>query len=222
MTQLILKIQLLVLFVALTACTSTVEKTIRDTKYSAYELIGVQKRDLFKREVNGVKDGQEETSEAYKDALERLKEVYAFDGGNLEKEYTKLNSAYEDAQKESSDVSSSIKKLETVAQDLFAEWKKEIAEISALDLKTKSNKALQETQSKYKEFHASLKKSEKSMAPVLKKLKDQVLFLKHNLNAKAIAGLKTESAKIEGDISSLIKDMNTSISQAKKFIKTIE
>lgn len=222
MTKVIIQIPFLFLFLALAACSSTVEKTIRDTKYSAYELVGVQKRDLFKREVNGVKENQEDTSEAYKDALERLKEVYAFDGGNLEKEYSKLNSAYEDAQKESSGVSSSIKQLETVAQDLFAEWKKEIAEISAPDLKSKSNKALQETQAKYKEFHASLKKSEKSMSPVLKKLKDQVLFLKHNLNAKAIAGLKTESAKIEGDISTLIKEMNTSISQAEAFIKTIE
>ncbi|MBC7465986.1 MAG: DUF2959 family protein, partial [Bdellovibrio sp.] len=62
---------------------------------------------------------------------------------------------------------------------------------------------------------------EAKMDPVLAKLKDHVLFLKHNLNAKAIAGLKTESGKIQGDIESLMKDMNNSISQADEFIKSM-
>ena len=59
------------------------------------------------------------------------------------------------------------------------------------------------------------------MAPVLSRLKDQVLFLKHNLNARAIAGLKTEADKIQSDIESLVKDMNTSIAHADAFMTNI-
>lgn len=203
-------------------CQSTVNKAIQETKYSAYEMLGYQKRDLFKKEVKNVKENQEETGESLKDALERLKEIYAFDGGNLEKQYRSLNSSYETSQKKAAAVKSSIKQLETVAQDLFAEWKKEITEISAPDLRAKSTAQLQDAQAKYKEFHGGLKKSEGKLDPVMVKLRDQVLYLKHNLNRQAITGLKSESLKIQGDIDSLIKDMNTSISQAEQFIKTME
>ena len=205
----------------LTACQSAINKAARETKYSAYELVGVQKRDLFKKEVKNVKDDQEDAGESFKDALDRLKEVYAFDGGNLERKYRSLNSAYEDAEKDANEVHARVAKIETVAQDLFEEWRKEIAQIETAALRQKSSASLDDTQKKYRTFYTTLKKSEAKMGPVLKKFKDQVLYLKHNLNAQAITGLKNESAKIEGDIEALISDMNNSISQAEDFIKTM-
>ena len=60
------------------------------------------------------------------------------------------------------------------------------------------------------------------MDPVLAKLKDQVLFLKHNLNAQAIASLKSELVTVEGNIQSLIKDLNASIQEADSFIDSME
>lgn len=216
-----MKLFSVLLFLTLAGCQNPVKKFVKDTKYSAYEMIGVQKRDLFQKEVVKVKDNQEHAGEAYKDALTRLQEVYKVDAGKLEKEYRSLQDSYDSAEKRTSDVHASVKQLDTVAQDLFAEWEKEIRDISSKDLRTSSNKKLDETQKKYKEFFTALKKSESKMPPVLRKLKDQVLFLKHNLNAKAIGGLKTESLKIQGDIESLIKDMNKSITEADEFIKTI-
>lgn len=204
------------------SCMNAVKKASRDVKYSAYEMVGVQKRDLFKKEVGNVKESQEETEEAFKTSLDRLKEVYAFDGGKLEKQYRLLDKSYEKSSEKSDEVRARIVKLETIAGDIFAEWKKEIQEINTASLKEKSSASLAETQSKYADYHASLKKSEAKMAPVLAKLKDQVLFLKHNLNAKAVAGLKTESLKIQGDIEVLLKDMNSSIDQAEGFMKTME
>jgi hypothetical protein len=207
--------------VILTSCQSAINKAGREAKYSAYEMVGIQKRDLFKKEVKNVKDDQKDAGENFKDALDRLKEVYAFDGGNLEKKYRSLNSSYEDAEKSANQVHLRVAKIETVAQDLFEEWRKEIQEISTPSLRQKSMASLEETQKKYREFYGTLKRSEAKMTPVLAKFKDQVLFLKHNLNAQAITGLKGESNKIEGDIESLIKDMNTSVSQAEDFIKTM-
>lgn len=202
-------------------CQSMIDKAKKEAKYSAYEMIGVEKRDLFKKEVKKVQSGQEDTGEAFKDALEKLQKIYAFDGGNLERQYRSLNSSYEEAQEEATTVRSRIKTLETTAEDLFKEWETEIKEISATDLKSKSSETLRQTRRRYNEFHASLKKSEARMDPVLRRLKDHVLYLKHNLNAKAIAGLKGESGKIQNDIENLIKDMEISISQAKDFAKSL-
>jgi hypothetical protein len=216
-----MKLALILLPFLLISCQSAIENAIKETKYSAYEMIGYQKRDLFKKEARNVKSNQEETGQSFKDALDRLKELYNFDGGNLEKQDRKLNSAYETAKTKADGVHSSVKQLETVAQDLFDEWKKEIAEISTPDLRAKSTAKRLEAKTKYDEFHASLKKSEAKLGPVLTKLHDQVLYLKHNLNAAAVTGLKAESGKVQSDIEALIKEMNSSISQTDEFIKTL-
>lgn len=213
---------MLIGFLTLSSCANRIDKAVRSAKYSAWEMVGVEKRDLFKREVSNIKEDQEETGESFKDALTQLQEIYAFDGGNIERQYKKLNSSYEDSQEKATEVSASIIQLDKVANDLFVEWEKEIEEISSKDLRKNSKTQLSATRSRYKKLHAQLKKSESKMAPVLTKLKDQSLYLKHNLNAKAIAGLKAESGKIESDIDSLIKEMNVSINEADEFIKTME
>lgn len=215
---------LLISIIVLTAlgCQNAINKAGREVKYSAWEVLGVQKRDLFKKQVHQTKDNQAETGEAFKDALERLQEVYKFDGGNLEKEYRQLNSAYEDAEKKVNISKADIAKLETIAGDLFEEWTKEIDQIQSSDLKARSRKTLAQTKSKYGDMQKSLKRAEEKMNPVLAKLRDQNLFLKHNLNAKAVASLKVESNRIEKDIADLIQDMNKSISSAELVIKDLE
>ncbi|MBX3017324.1 MAG: DUF2959 domain-containing protein [Bdellovibrionaceae bacterium] len=203
----------------LAGCQSALNKVGRNAKYNAYEMIGVQKRDLLKREVAATKDDQKEASEEFKDALEKLKAVYAFDGGDLEREYRRLNSSYEDAEAQANAVRLRIKKVETTAGDLFEEWKKEIDQIETANLQAQSRKTLATTQSRYADMLNSLKKAESTMNPVLTKLKDHVLYLKHNLNAKAIGSLKGEGAAIERDINKLINEMNNSIAAADKFIE---
>lgn len=209
------------LSIMFSSCANKVKKAISSAQYSAWESVGVEKRDLFKRKISNVKDDQEDTGEAFKDALTKLKEVYAFDGGNLEREYNKLNNSFEEAQEESTEVSASISKLNEVAQDLFVEWEGELQDIKTADLRRKSARQLNETKTKYKTLHQHLKSSENKMSPVLARLKDQVLFLKHNLNAKAIGGLKTEGDKIEDDIEALLNDMNKSTKEAEEFIKNL-
>lgn len=65
------------------ACANRVEKAVRKAKYSAYEMVGMEKRDLFKREVANIKEEQEETGETFKSALDNFKELYAFKGAIL-------------------------------------------------------------------------------------------------------------------------------------------
>ncbi|MBX2988517.1 MAG: DUF2959 domain-containing protein [Bdellovibrionaceae bacterium] len=203
-------------------CQNTIEKAGRNAGYSAYELVGIEKRDLLKRRVNTARDEQKEATESYQSALDRMKSMYNFDGGRLEKEYRALNSAYEESERKSRDVRLSVHNVETVAGDLFAEWEKEIKDIQTASLRAKSQKTLADTKVRYENLHRTLKAAESRMDPILAKLKDQVLYLKHNLNAKAIASLKGEATTIQNDISSLIAQMQKSIDAADKFIKEME
>ena len=67
-----------------------------------------------------------------------------------------------------------------------------------------------------------MKRAEAKIQPVLTVFNDQVLYLKHNLNAQAISALKGELNAVESDVSALIIAMERSINEANAFIKTIE
>jgi predicted nucleic acid-binding Zn-ribbon protein len=193
----------------------------RSTYYAAYEKFGVYKRDLLKKRVVAARDEQKAAGEQFKDAMTRLKELYRFEGGKLEKAYADLQQEYERCAGKAEAVRKRVQDMETVAGDLFAEWEKEIKEISTPSLQEGSRKQLVATREKYESLRTALKKAEQSMAPVLTQFKDHVLYLKHNLNAAAIASLKGEATNIQTEISRLISRMNSSIAEADGFIRTL-
>jgi hypothetical protein len=187
--------------------------------YAAYEKLGVYKRDLLKKNVVAARDGQKVAQQQFKDALTRLKEITKFDGGEAERAYKGLKGEYDDCVKQADVVRSRIREVETVSSDLFAEWEKEIGQISTPSLQAASRQQLATTRQRYNELHAALVSAEQTMTPVLRQFNDYVLYLKHNLNAQAIASLKGEAASITTEINRLIEQMNKSIARADEFVK---
>jgi len=204
------------------ACSAFILLGCRSAYYATMEKFGVYKRDLLKKRVVAARDEEVAASETFTNALSRLKQLYGFQGGDLERLYTELNRDYERSVDRANAVHKRIEEVETVAGDLFAEWEKEITEISSPDLRRRSREKLRETRRRYDELLSALRRAERSMDPVLTRLHDHVLFLKHNLNAAAIASLKGESTSIQFEISKLIEDMTTAIGRADEFIKTLQ
>ena len=89
-------------------------------------------------------------------------------------------------------------------------------------LKSQSRQSLTETKTRYTKLITAMKKAEAKMPPVLTAFRDQVLALKHNLNARAIASLSSTLGEIEGDIALLIKDIDASIKESERFLATLE
>jgi len=204
------------LFLAVTLFTGC-----RTAYYSTMEKFGVHKRDLLKKRVVAARDEQQEASEQFKDALTRIREMYKVDGGDLEKTYNELKKDYDQSAERAEAVRKRIDDVETVASDLFKEWEKEIQDISTPTLRQNSSQKLRETQQRYNEMITALNQAESSMEPVLTRFKDQVLYLKHNLNAAAVASLKGESINIQAEITKLLQDMNNAIAKADKFIQAM-
>ncbi len=196
--------------VSLTGC--------RNVVYSAYENFGIYKRDLLKKAVVAARDEEKGAQQEFKDALTRLKELTGFEGGELEKQYRRVQSSYDDAASRVAAVHKRVRDVETVAGDLFAEWEKENRQIETPELRQTSRQQLVDTRQRYEEMLTSLKRSERSMDPVLHKLHDYVLALKHSLNAEAIGQLRGESTKIQADVAQLLQEMNVSIASADAFI----
>ncbi|MCC8997703.1 MAG: DUF2959 domain-containing protein [Nitrosomonas sp.] len=186
------------------------------------EKIGIPKRDVMVHRVEKARDTQGETKEQFKSALEQFTAATNFKGGDLEDTYKRLNDAYEESKGKADEVKGRIADIESVSEALFAEWREEITQYSNQSMKQSSQQKLVATQAHYKQLIASMKQAEAKIEPVLRVFQDQVMFLKHNLNARAIASLKGELGNIRSDVSTLVASMEKSINEANSFIKTME
>ena len=190
--------------------------------YSGLEKIGIPKRGVLVYRVEKARDTQEETREQFKSALEQFSAATNFKGGDLEGIYKKLNGEYEASVNKAKEVRSRIEDIENVSAALFREWEQEITQYSNPALKRSSQDRLTETRSYYKQLIAAMKNAESRIQPVLTVFNDQVMYLKHNLNARAIASLKGELKTLQSNVSTLVAAMEKSINEANTFISNME
>lgn len=209
------------LLAAALAVTAVPAAGCSSVKYSFWEMFGKEKRDLLKSELNGLVGDQNEAKQKFGTALDRVKALTHFQGGDLESEYEKLKSAHEGAASSAKAIDSRIDGIESVSTDLFDEWQKEDDQMQTPSLKADSERKLAETKSRYETMHASMLASRRAMDPALTLLNDQVLYLKHNLNAAAIGSLGGSMAEVEKSIASLEASIETSIREAQGFIDTM-
>lgn len=190
--------------------------------YDALESIGVHKRDIFVDRIEESLEVQKEGQAIFESALEQFKATVDFDGGGLEKAYNLFNDEYEESEEAANAISEHISAVESVADALFEEWSDELDLYTSPSLRRASERQYKSTQKKYQRLLASMRRVEESMQPVLATMRDNVLFLKHNLNARAIDTLKGELGSINRDVSKLVKNMQRSIAEAEAFITTLK
>ncbi len=186
--------------------------------YDAMEKAGIHNRDILVDRVKDARDSQVDAQQQFKTALEQFASVVALKDTDLKKAYEKLNAEYEDCKGAARKVSARIDRVEAIADALFDEWKHELGLYKKADLREASRKQMAATQSRYRGMLASMHRAEKSMKPVLSTFYDNVLFLKHNLNAQAISSLKVEFSTLRGKIDGLVRRMNESIESSNTFI----
>lgn len=189
--------------------------------YEAWEALGKEKRDLLRDELVGMVDDQQEAQETFTTALEQVKALTGFDGGDLERQCESMKSAFEDAEDSSDAIDDRISDIETVAEDLFREWENELAEMRTASLRESSREKLRETRRRYEKMDRTMRQSREKMVGVLGVFRDHVLFLKHNLNAAAIGDLGNAMSDVEDDIQSLQRTIEDSIREAQSFIEAM-
>ncbi|MDH3645990.1 MAG: DUF2959 domain-containing protein [Gammaproteobacteria bacterium] len=187
--------------------------------YNTLEQFGIHKREILVDRVKEARESQVETKEQFVSALEKFRSVVDFDGGDLEALYNDLNRELERSEARAEEVSDRIDAIEDVAEALFREWEDELGEYSSATLRQQSERQLRDTQQRYAGMLVVMRRAEARIQPVLNPFRDQVLWLKHNLNAQAIASLQGEVSVIEGDVAALIADLEDAIAAADDFMR---
>jgi chromosome segregation ATPase len=205
---------LFALIVFITGCSSVY--------YDTMEKVGIHKRDIMVDRVESARDAQAEAQEQFQSALDQFASVINLEESDLKRAYDSLNHEFEASEAAAAEVTERISKVESVAEDLFEEWQEELELYENKSLKATSANKLKQTKQRYQTMLSSMKKAESSMQPVLNTFRDNVLFLKHNLNAQAIGSLRGEFGNLKADINNLINRMNMSIKQSDDFIRGMQ
>jgi len=190
--------------------------------YDTMEKFGFAKREILVDRVGEARESQEKAKEQFANALEKFIAMTKVETGELKTKYDQLNRELTRSEERAKEVRERIASVSDVSDALFDEWKKELKQYSDATLRRESERQLDQTRRRYDELMATMQNAAGRMDPILNKFRDQVLFLKHNLNAQAIAGLSTTSRGLQEDISRLIDDMERSIREADAFIKSMK
>ena len=190
--------------------------------YGAMEKMGVHKRDIMVDRVKGARDTQNQAKKQFLTAMEQFKSVVHVQGGDLEREFNKFSATLQKSEAAAADVHKRIKAVEDVSEALFSEWRAEIKQYSSASLRSASQQKYDATKRRYGTLIAAMKLAESKLEPVLVPLRDQVLFMKHNLNARAIAGLSDELVNVQTNVDQLVRDMESAIAQADVFLAALQ
>jgi flagellar motility protein MotE (MotC chaperone) len=189
--------------------------------YAAMEKVGKEKREILAERVGEGQKAQLRAKEQFQTTLEAFQELTGFEGGELEKIYKKLNRQYECSENRAQAVRERVRGIEDVAERLFREWDKENSEIET-ETPHPQPRTVRSHRGPLPNPHQKMKDAEAGMEPVLTAHRDQVLFLKHNLNAQVIESLKATVGEIDDDVAVLVSDLEESIREADEFIASLE
>ncbi|MDH3612168.1 MAG: DUF2959 domain-containing protein [Gammaproteobacteria bacterium] len=198
------------LLIALSGCSSV--------QYSALEKVGIHKRDLLVDNVEDARDAQTETSEQLVTAYEELKALIGFEGGELEEKYERLSKEVERSQDATDELDEQLSDIDRISEDLFEEWEAELDLYNSASLRADQQQKLTVARRQFSTMRGRMQKARNRVDPVMAVLNDNVLFLKHSLNAQALAALRGQAAVLEGQIDALIRDMQAAIEEADAFI----
>ncbi len=196
-------------------------KSIRKVYYSTRESIGDHKREIVVYQVEQACIGLQETKEEFEKTLERFKSLACVNDSGLDHRYNLLNRQYQFCRSKSDAVSNKIRAIQEVSEALFIEWESELDQYSNRALRNSSKQQLKAARQNYARLIKAMQRAESKIHPVLAAFKDQVLYLKHNLNSRAIAALQHEFIEMSVDISQLILAMEQTIQEASRFFSTL-
>jgi len=187
-------------------------------QYSALEKVGIHKRDILVDRVEDARDAQSETREQLVSAYDELSGLIGHDGGELEEKYNRLSKKVERSQDSIEEMDDCLSAIDRVSEDLFDEWETELDLYSSATLRKDQEQKLALARNRFTTMRQRMQNARDRVDPVVAVLNDNVLFLKHSLNAQALAALRGQATQLESQVDALIRDMQVAIDEADEFI----
>lgn len=186
--------------------------------YGAMEKMGSHKRDILVERVEEAKGAQEDARDQFASAFDEFLAVSQVDIRDLKSAYDRIEDSFQRSERDAKAVWDRIGAIKRVGKALFKEWEAELNDYASLELRRTSEDQMNRTRILYVKLVSAMERAADKMKPVLDAFRDQTLFLKHNLNAQAVAALDQTSLRLRNEVDLLIRQMSASIEEANAFI----
>ena len=190
--------------------------------YDAMEKVGIPKRKILVDRVGAAREAQQAAKVQFSSALAQFLAVTKVPATELQATYEKLDGEFKRSEARAKEVRDRIAAIDNVAQALFSEWSVELAQYKSPALRAQSERQLTTTRNRYAALMRVMDQAAAGMDPVIDAFRDQVLFLKHNLNAQAVTALSGSTRELQQDLTRLVADMEKSIREADAFIASMQ
>ncbi|MDE0766914.1 MAG: DUF2959 family protein [Opitutaceae bacterium] len=186
--------------------------------YGTMEKMGSHKRDILVDRVEEAKGAQENARAQFANAFDEFLAVSQVDIQDLKSAYDRIEDSFQRSERDAQAVWDRIDSIKRVGKALFKEWEDELNQYASLELRRSSEDQMNRTRALYSRLITAMENAASKMASVLDAFRDQTLFLKHNLNAQAVAALNQTTIKLRYEVDLLIQQMSASIEEANAFI----
>jgi len=142
--------------------------------------------------------------------VEDTKKAY----GNLQKEMDRSDDRAEDVGKR-------IDEMNVEADKYFADWTRSLDGISSPDLRARSEERMKDARSRYDQILATTGKAGDMFASFIQNLRDQVTYLGHDLNPRALASLEGDATKLNTAAESFFGKIDSAIDEATSYAASL-
>jgi hypothetical protein len=184
----------------------------------AYNATGQYKRDILLNRIDKVRQSHEQAKKQFEVVLANYSRIIDANSGGIRKEYNKLDRERKRVQVVTDEILRRVKDVEAVGKPLFRNWEDELDKYENEAMRRSSEEQLDITRRNYLKLVHSIKATQRKIVYVQQSLNDQVLYLSHNLNTKALSEFKKEVIPIKVEVAELIKSMGKSINETKTFV----
>jgi hypothetical protein len=171
----------------------------------------------------------ERASEEMKDVRKHLNEAFEAYHKTLREGTDERRSSYKDlvkalerCEEETKELRKRHREMDEQAEEYFKKWKNSVKDIKNADLERRSEERLEATRRRYREVSMRWKTMGEDYEPVLAELRDQVVYLGHDLNEDAVLSLKEDAAELEELARALFRSMEGFGSTADEYIGGLE
>jgi len=186
--------------------------------YSFQEAMGTPKRQVLLSRVQDTRDSLKETKKTFASAMQQFGSVYKESGAKLENKYVILKKEYDTCNSKASELRGQIANVKSIGQVLFQEWQKELDQFTNEQMRKLSEVKMQQTREKYVTMTDSMDRVSARITPVMNSMNDQLLNIKHSLNALIVVSLEEELTQLRGHMDSLSADIDASVNHCNAFI----
>lgn len=148
--------------------------------------------------------------------------LFAGDVQDVRKAYKDVEKGLESTEKQRDEVKKRVDSMKVEADAYFASWNESLQQIGSDNLRKRSEDRMNETKSHFNGVLAAVADARGAYEPFAANLKDQWVYLGHDLNADGIASLKPDADELNSKARNLFKSIDDGMKKADEYVESLK